>query len=406
MEKTDSINNSKNSALNNKASQTVYGARDVINAPEIKKSIKKRSQQRQDAKDIHAWLMNHFYRHIIGNFNDADNMEFTNLASIKEYYEHKPIPNWLQKKYNQEKQNLSSWYINPENASLLALEKKIVEFLKARTGTSLEGKLMRINCPQALDLWQKEHDYIYSLKASGKQKHHTDAVRLVYQTEQGAFYELLPNTEHFRAEMAYESQIMRHCLGQFESKKSLKGGYGEQYASSAEKGELKIFSYRSAQNLPKITISVEVKEDGSLQVDQVKGKQNSPPVEKYKTAMLDFLNELSLTNIETPHDLKAMNIVKVPSAWLGYDQVYQDNDFLHILKHDPECLNGMTFTSPILQWLALVHSPDALKKQIPTPSILPFYQQQNALKEASKQPNPNVSKELQSISVSNVEDKG
>jgi len=49
-------------------SHSSYQPRNVFNAPVIKEHIARRSARRRDPADIAAWLLNHFYRHIIGNF--------------------------------------------------------------------------------------------------------------------------------------------------------------------------------------------------------------------------------------------------------------------------------------------------------------------------------------------------
>ena len=60
------------------------------------------------------------------------------------------------------------WWVEPDSAPLLALESRLLEFLSTRRGTALQGKLQRINCPQALARWTLEHlAFARKAKAAG-----------------------------------------------------------------------------------------------------------------------------------------------------------------------------------------------------------------------------------------------
>lgn len=57
-----------------------YNARDVINAPEVKTAILQRSLFRQDNETIQKWLLNHFYRWLISDFQWCNKL--TRLQNI------------------------------------------------------------------------------------------------------------------------------------------------------------------------------------------------------------------------------------------------------------------------------------------------------------------------------------
>ena len=44
-----------------------YAARDVANAPELKAAIVRRSAARGDSPEVAQWLVNHFFRFLVGN---------------------------------------------------------------------------------------------------------------------------------------------------------------------------------------------------------------------------------------------------------------------------------------------------------------------------------------------------
>lgn len=69
--------------------------------------------------------------------------------------------------------------------------------------------------------------------------------------------------------MAYESWHMQHCVGQFDDRKNLTGGYGEYYANQIEQHKLRLFSLRDNNNIPHVTIALNVVGD-SLEIDQIK----------------------------------------------------------------------------------------------------------------------------------------
>lgn len=89
--------------------------------------------------------------------------------------------------------------------------------------------------------------------------------------------------------MAYESWHMQHCVGQFDDRKNLTGGYGEYYANQIEQHKLRLFSLRDNNNIPHVTIALNVVGD-SLEIDQIKGKQNRHPVKKYADDVCLFCN--------------------------------------------------------------------------------------------------------------------
>ena len=75
-----------------------------------------------------------------------------------------------------------------------------------------------------------------------------------------------------------EGAMMGHCVGD----------EAQCYISDTEKGLLKIFSLRDRQNKPHASIEYNI---ASKSVEQIKGKQNSPVVKKYRDYVVDFINQ-------------------------------------------------------------------------------------------------------------------
>lgn len=345
-----------------------YGARDVINAPALRSAIERRSLERGDPQEVRAWLANHFYRHVVGNLQAPSPalQLVTQREQAQALLRPAPVPPWALVRLGEATPrpgvtaSAPLWWIDPAADAVLALESRLVEFLLSREGTPLQGKLQRVTAPQALALWEREHAAYEAKAAAGWREHQPDAVATVHQCEQGQFVEFRPGSEHLRAEMAYESQMMRHCLGQFASRRSLVGGYGERYASACEEGRLRLFSYRSAHQVPHVTISAHVREGGRLAIDQIKGKQNRPPVERYQGEVLALLNQLD-TCEETPPDALQMGIVRTARGWCAVRDVVQEGDQLRLVQARPAMVRELPAPTPLVQWLVAARDPDLLQ---------------------------------------------
>jgi len=366
-----------------------YQPRDVVNAPDIKAAIARRSAERGDSEAITAWLSNHFYRHIIGNFQAEPPAvqpihHWGEFEAKYQFY----APDWAHKMLERLKDRQSAhlpfapnpadtpplaWWIEPDSQPLLTLEARLLEFLQSRQGTALEGKLQRINCPQALARWTLEHLEFARKQECGEAVHQPHVVRPLLQGSHGSFVEFDPNCPQLRQEMAFESQMMGHCLGQFADRQQWTGGYGEGYASACEQGRLRLISYRNQHGSPHphITISVHVQPDGSLRMDQIKGKQNRPPIERYHADVLALLNHLG-TDEHIPPDALDIGLVRRPDAlrshgqpaWcLARDLTSEAEQYWLLQKH-PRLLHAEQLQSPLMQWL-LAACYKKLSNQIP-----------------------------------------
>ncbi len=262
--------------------------------------------------------------------------------------------------------------MEPDSAPLLALESRLLEFLSTRRGTALEGKLQRINCPQALARWTLEHLAFARKSESGWAEHRPGAVRPLLRGQLGVFVEFDAQSPDLRAEMAYESQMMRHCLGQFSARGALRGGYGEHYAEACEQGRLRLFSYRTGTAQPRITVSAQVLDGGRLRIDQIKGKQNRPPIARYLADVLALLNHLDADG-EAPADALAMGIVRRPAhllasghtgAWCAASELHTEAEQLWLLQAHPALLEQLDIRSPLMQWLVA-----ARRDTVPVPAF-------------------------------------
>jgi hypothetical protein len=358
-------------AMTTPQSSASYGARNAINAESLRNGITRRSQVRGDTDEIRDWLLNHFYRYLVGNFKPAQ--PIASLNEAREALAPAPVPEWLSKRF---KKPLAATeapmvWVDGAHPQLLLLENRLVEFLQSRAGTNLEGKLQRITCTQALALWEREHQAMAGKIAQGWRQSQPDAIRTLLETEHGRFVELLPDSGSLRAEMAFETYVMRHCLGQFADRKALTGGYGERYARLVEAGELRLFSFRDTGGQPHITISVIVKEQHPLAVDQVKGKQNRPPISRYVEDVLACLNHLG-TSAETPPDCIEIGVVRTAHDWRRLEDVDDPESQMTLISQHPKLFLRLKQPSVMAQWLVAAREPGLLAAHPPRSAALRY----------------------------------
>ncbi|QHF27472.1 hypothetical protein [Pseudomonas sp. R32] len=346
--------------------QSGYAPRNALNADQLKRGIAERSKARSDAPEVSKWLLNHFYRHLVGNFEPA--RRILALEQAVEVLGTEPPP-WVARhlsdvgKASQQVLAPLVW-VDPEQASLLAQEALLVEFLTSRQGTALAGKLDRINCPQALALWEKEHAQMAARVDQGWRQSQPEALATVVTTGEHVLQELRPDSPLLRAEMAFESYVMRHCLGQFADRRALSGGYGERYAEAVEQRRMRVLSFRDGQGQPHITISLIVQADGTLTVEQVKGKQNRPPVERYYQDLLQCLNALG-TDQQTPADCLAIGIVRTESAWLRIEEVTDATAQTRLVARYPQLYERLDAPSAMVEWLVAGRQPQQFLQAAP-----------------------------------------
>ncbi|MGU7775421.1 hypothetical protein ACV229_35280 [Burkholderia sp. MR1-5-21] len=353
------------------ARRSGYAPRNALNADALKAAIAARSDARGDDDAVRAWLLNHFYRHVVANFEPA--RRIASLDDARRALGQATPPAWVVKRFGPAAKAGGAAagddlapvvWVDPAGPPLLALEAKLVEFLESRKGTGLDGKLDRINCPQALAQWEREHAEMEARIARGWRESQPDALREWLDTANGRFVEFLPDSALLRDEMAFESYVMRHCLGQFADRRALTGGYGERYAQAIEARKLRLLSFRDPNGQPHITVSVAVRADGGLDVDQVKGKQNRPPIERYIDDVLACLNVLC-TSDHTPPDCVAIGVVHTPSGWQRIEDVTDAASQARLVGRYPQLFGRLAAPTPTVEWLVAARQPELLSARSP-----------------------------------------
>lgn len=165
---------------------------------------------------------------------------------------------------------------------------------------------------------------------------------------------------------------MQHCVGDFDNKGELSGGYGDYYARQMEQQKLRLFSLRDDNNIPHVTISLVVGNNG-LSIDQIKGKQNRHPIKKYANDVLSLLRHLQPLP-ERHADCEGMGIVYESTPEYSdckFITHIHDLNFLLNVLHDNFHLMEHFPTPPVaLQWLLLHSAPEALRYlQVVDPNV-------------------------------------
>jgi hypothetical protein len=91
------------------------------------------------------------------------------------------------------------------------------------------------------------------------------------------------------AALDLEGKSMQHCVG----------SYAHELTQGTE-----IYSLRDSSNNPHVTF--EIKDKG---VKQIKGKQNQPPVERYRKPCIEFLNYMIEENLIRPYEIRELEAI-------------------------------------------------------------------------------------------------
>lgn len=326
-------------------------ARDVINADAIRAAIVRRSQQRRDHADIARWLRSHFFRWVVNRF--AQVLPVRSEDNWRVCMSAQPPAPWFLRKLAQGDADML--YIDPEHHLLREHELRMVEFFAARLDTRLAGKFHRIAFAAADATWRRDHERMQRRSRRGWWPSQPHALAEIAATPNGRFVELRASGHTLRAELAYESFHMQHCLGQFAQRERLEGGYGEHYARNCEQGRIRLFSLRDEHNRPHVTVSLAL-ELGEWSLEQIKGKQNTVPAAKYLPDVLALLNRLR------PHDggcgdLLLLGLVAAggdgEAGYVAFGELGDAARQRALVCAYPHLLDRHPHPDPLVQWLAL-----------------------------------------------------
>jgi hypothetical protein len=186
-----------------------------------------------------------------------------------------------------------------------------------------------------------------------------EALEKIFSFENLHVVKFLPHHPELSLEMARESALMQHCLGEFDNVQKAEGGYGSYYYGLIQKKEITLYSLRDEKNMPHATISINYKH-GEPWLDQIKGKQNQPPVARYVPASVAFFNHLKLQQNYHP-DCLAMDVVFVKGTSQELSKITDEATQQQLIAYNPTLIHKLPNPSKSSLWLATLRNPKEME---------------------------------------------
>ncbi len=327
-----------------KKPQTNKG-RNVINIQAIQNYLNNYTQEKKLSTPIDSWLQNTFVRWLINHFTKVE------IVSSVEQYKlllKGNIPTWFNTQ-----SNIKFIYIDIKDPSFLDTLNTCVEFLSSRD-ENLAHKFPRMTVEHVLKKSEREHQRMKEKKRKFIETS-KEALEHVFTFKNLHVVKFLPHHKELSLEMARESALMQHCLGEFENVEKGEGGYGSYYFGLIKKEAITLYSLRDEKNMPHATISVTYKR-GEAWLDQIKGKQNKAPVERYIPASVAFFNHLKLQQ-NYHQDCLAMNVVYAKGKSEQLSKITDEAMQQHFIAYDPSFIEHLPNPSKSSLWLAALRDP-------------------------------------------------
>lgn len=327
-----------------KKPQTNKG-RNVINIAEIKAYLNTFSKEKKLPTPINSWLQKTFVRWLINHFSEVQVVEsierYSTLVKGK-------VPSWFTP-YS----DVEFIYIHIKNPTFVDTLITCVEFLSSRN-EKISHKFPRMTVDHVIKKHKEEH-----LRMQEKQRKFIEtsqeALKKVFSFENMHFVKFLPHHKELALEMARESALMQHCLGEFDNIEKAEGGYGSYYFGLIQREEIELYSLRDEKNMPHATISVGHKR-GEAQLNQIKGKQNQPPVARYIAASVAFFNHLKLQHTYHP-DCLGMNVVFIQGRSEQLSNITDESMQQRLIAYNPDFIHLLPNPSKSSLWLAALRDP-------------------------------------------------
>ena len=323
--------------------------RNVINIAQVEQSIVLYAKEKNLSIEVSSWLEKNFLRWLINHF------PYVQVVQSEERYNsllRGAIPSWFQPK----SVDIEFIYIDVKHVKFQELLEKCSEFLSSRSERTVH-KFPRMTVPQVLEKWKEEHERFIRRQKVYKDTSSEGLVSVCHY-EELYFVKFDATHKELSLEMAKESALMQHCLGEFDDDVLGEGGYGEYYLKLIRNEEIELYSLRDEQNMPHVTIAL-YKKEGKLRLDQIKGKQNISPVARYIPACVTFLNYL---NVEyTYHtDTLGMGVVCIDGVSRRIEEIEDERIEQFLVAYDAELIERLKNPSKATQWLATLRKPSSV----------------------------------------------
>ena len=322
--------------------------RNVINIEQVQKSIALYAKEKKLSDEVSSWLKKNFLRWVINHFPHVL------IVQTKERYSSLvkgAVPTWFQP----DNKNIDFIYVDVEHLKFQEVLEQCSEFLASRSERVVH-KFPRMTVPQVLEKWREEHEQ-FSRRQKVYKETSLEALQSVYTFEAFHFVKFDPTHKELPLEMARESALMQHCLGEFENDELGEGGYGEYYIKLIRDEEIELYSLRDEKNMPHATVAL-FRKDGKIWLDQIKGKQNVAPVERYVSACVAFLNFLEV-NYNYHSDTLRMGVVCVDGVSKRIEEIEDERTQQFLVAYDTTFIYKLPNPSKATLWLASLREPNS-----------------------------------------------
>ncbi|MDQ7085882.1 MAG: hypothetical protein Q9M36_13665 [Sulfurovum sp.] len=319
--------------------------RNVINIDELKIYLTLYAKEKTLSIAINTWLQKAFVRWMINHFREVEVVD-----SVERYQAlvASEVPTWFTP-YSQ----TVFIYIHIKNPTFVDTLSTCVEFLSSRHG-DIVHKFPRMTVEHIMEKSQQEH-----LRMQKKQRAYTEtsakALEKVFTFDNLHIVKFLAHHEELSLEMARESALMQHCLGEFDNVAKAEGGYGSYYHELIQKEKIILYSLRDDKNMPHATISISLKH-GQLHLDQIKGKQNLAPIARYVPASIAFFNHIKLQQ-HYHQDCLAMGVVFAKGQSRQLSTITDESMQQELIAYDSSFIEQLPNPSKSSLWLASLRDP-------------------------------------------------
>ena len=335
--------------------------RNVINIEEIKVYLNTFSKEKKLSIPIDSWLQKTFVRWLINHFSEVQVVD--SLERYKALVKGN-VPTWFTP-YSP----IEFIYIHIKNPTFVDTLNTCVEFLGSRS-EKISHKFPRMTVEHVMEKSRQEHLRMQErqrkfIETSGEALERVfgfDLAQLpTFEPTQlpnvGNLHvvKFLPHHKELSLEMARESALMQHCLGEFDNVQKAEGGYGSYYYGLIQREEISLYSLRDEKNMPHATISV-TRRHKALHLDQIKGKQNQAPVARYIPASVAFFNHINLQHSHH-NDCLAMGVVFVKGKSEQLSNIHDEAMQQDLIAFEPNFIDQLPNPSKSSLWLATLRNP-------------------------------------------------
>jgi hypothetical protein len=243
----------------------VINERNVINTDEIDDFVVKISQQNHVRdKQIHQWLQTTLRKYLINDYPSVGQATNGFIKSRSEYQ----AP-WVDQALARGEKLYKVYLGGGLPQTIEHVIDYLTQAMEPPEDFPQDLKIRDLTRLSVQDAIRKSNDWTEWLNSRDIRGDVAAGEKEIVKLDGG--YRVVQLTS--AAALDLEGKLMQHCVGS--------------YAQEVQQEDTSIYSLRDSSNKPHVTFEIE---PGNKSVEQIKGKQNEPPVEKYYAACIEFLN--------------------------------------------------------------------------------------------------------------------